>query len=137
MNQPKRTIGQRIARAARAFEMRRTQQSHKWVAVFMNEETMVIALHSILTESEKALARSPAGAAQVQEFHVRLFATLSATLRRKIKSITGLEVHDVTAEIDPTGCSVVQLLTTDTVGEEFLLVSGGPGRTRSARLAGR
>ena len=118
------TIGSKIARAARAFEKRRTTHGRKWVPVFMNEDTIVIALHGFLTAAEKALAQSPAGAAQVREFHRRLFTNVSAALHRKIKKITGMEVRDTTAEIDPTTGSVVQVFTTDTVGEEFPLAPG-------------
>ena len=136
MDQPQRTIGQKIAQAARAFEKQRMKRGRKWVAVFMNEDTIIIALHGSLTASENTLAQSPAGATQVQEFHNRLFSNISTTFRRKIKSIAGLEVCDTTAEIDPTASSVVQVLTTDTVGEDFLLAAGVSAGTRSAQLAG-
>ena len=136
MDQSQGTIGQRIARAARTFEKRRTKHGRKWVAVFMNEDTIVIALHGSLTAAEKALAQSPAGADQVREFHRQLFTNVSATLLGKIKNITGMEVRDTTAEIEPTTGSVVQLFTTGTVGEEFLLASGGPaGRQTVGRPA--
>ena len=133
MHQSQRTIGQKIARAARAFEKRRTKHGRKWVAVFMNEDTIVIALHGSLTATEKTLAQSPAGAAQVWKFHRQLFATDSATLHRKIKKITGMEVRDTTAEIEPTTGSVVQVFTTDTVGEEFLLTPCGSAETLAPR----
>ena len=71
---PPRTIGQRIARAAHAFEKRRTKHGRKWVAVFMNEDTIVIALHAFLTATEKALTQCPAGLAQIWEFHRQLLA---------------------------------------------------------------
>jgi len=87
-----RTIGQRIAQAARAFEKRRTKHGRRWVAVFMNEDTIVIALHGCLTAAEKAAAQSPAGAAEVREFHRQLFANAAFLLMRKIKSITGYNV---------------------------------------------
>ena len=93
MDQSQGTVGQKIARAARAFEQQRTKHGRNWVAVFMNEDTIVIALHGSLTAAEKALAQSPAGAAQVREFHRQLFTNASATLLRKIKSITGMEVR--------------------------------------------
>ena len=124
MDQSQGTIGQKIAWAARAFEQRRTKHGRKWVAVFMNEDTIVIALHGSLTAAEKALAQSPAGAAQVREFHRQLFANVSATLLRKIKSITGMEVRDTTAEIEPTTGTVVQVFTTGTVVQVFLLAHG-------------
>jgi uncharacterized protein YbcI len=127
------TIGEKVGRAARAFEKLRTKHGRNWVAVFMNEDAVVIALHGSLTAAEKTLAQSPAGAAQVWEFHRDLFADVSATLFQKIKSITGMIVRDVIAEIEPTTGGVVQLFTTDTVGEEFLLA---PGRTARIRASG-
>lgn len=118
--QSQRTMGQRIARAARAFEKRRTKHGRKWVAVFMNEDTIVIALHGSLTAAEKALAQSPAGAAWVREFHRQMFTDTPVVLHRKIKSITGMQVRATTSEIEPKTGHVVQIFTTDTVGDEFL-----------------
>jgi uncharacterized protein YbcI len=122
---PPRTIGQRIAGAAHAFEKRRTKHGRKWVAVFMNEDTIVIALHASLTATEKALTQRPAGLAQALEFHRQLFSDASALLLRKIKSITGMVVRQTSAEIDPMTGSVVHLFTTDTLGENFPLSPGG------------
>ncbi len=130
-----RTIGRRNTRAARAFEKRRTKHGRKWVAVFMNEDTIVIALHGSLTAAEKALAQSPDGATRVREFHRQMFTDASTVLHRKIKRITGMEVRDTTAEIEPKTGHVVLLFTTDTVGDEFLserLRSGHPATARSA-----
>jgi uncharacterized protein YbcI len=126
MDQFQGTIGQKIARAASAFEKERTKRGRDWVAVFMNEDTIVIELHGCLTAVEKALAQSPAGAAEVREFHRRLFAYGSGALLRTIKSLTGMEVRDTTAAIDPTTGSVVQVFTTDTVAEQFVLAHHGP-----------
>jgi uncharacterized protein YbcI len=129
VHRPQRTIGEKIARAAHAFEMRRTKLARKWVAVFMNEETIMIALHGSLTGAEKAQAQSPAGAAEVQEFHRQLFAGVSALLLQQIKSITGMDVRHTSAEIDSTTGSVVHLLTTETVGENFPRAPSGFART--------
>jgi len=114
-----RTIGQRIAGAARAFEKLRTKHGRKWEAVFLNEETIVIALHGSLTAVEKALAQCPAGAAQVRELHRQMFTNPSAVLLEKIKHITGMGVRDTKVEIEPTTGGVTHLFTTDTVGEDF------------------
>ncbi len=129
MEPPRRTIGQRISQAAQAFERRQTKHGRKWVAVFMNEDTIVIALHGSLTAQEKALAQSPAGAAQVLEFHRQLFANASGPLFQEIKSITGMEVRDTTVEIEKKTGSVVQIFTTNTVAEEFLFASSGSAGT--------
>ena len=117
------------------FREAANQARRKWVAVFMNQDTIVIALHGSLTAAEKALVQSPAGAARVREFHRQVFTDASAVLHRKIKSISGMEVRDTTAEIEPKTGHVVQLFTTDTVGDEFLserLRSGHPPTVRSA-----
>jgi uncharacterized protein YbcI len=99
----------------------------------MNEDTVAIALHGTLSAAEHALAQSPAGAAQVREFHRHLFA--SEFLHRKIKTITGMEVRDTIAEIEPTTGGVVQVLTTDTVAEEFQRPPSEGARTRAPRHA--
>ena len=77
----------------------------------------------------KSSAQNPAGAAQVREFHRQLFADASGPLLQEIKSITGMEVRNTTAEIEPKTGSVVQIFTTNTVAEEFLLASSGSAGT--------
>ena len=146
MDQSLGTISRQVARAVSTFERWRTNHSREWTVVFLNEGTVVIALHASLTPAENALAQSPAGTGEVREFHQQLFADLAATLFRKIKTITGMEVRHVAAEIEPTTGSVVQLFTTDTLGEESFRDLGspvkvlGPGDSppcRSERRAGR
>ena len=66
------TVAQQIAQAAIAFEKQRTGHVPKSVTVVLSENTLVITLHGALSPAEKALAKSPAGAAQVQEFHRQL-----------------------------------------------------------------
>lgn len=120
MGQSKLNMGQRIAQAAGAYEKRRTMHRRPWETVFLNEDTMVIVLHASLTAAEKALVRSPAGAAQVREFHSKLFASASDSLLRKIKRITGMRVRDTTTEVETTSGSVAQVFTTDTIAQQFL-----------------
>jgi uncharacterized protein YbcI len=98
MDMPK-TTAQRIARAASAFEERRTGHVPQSVTVVLSEDTLVITLHGILSPAEKDLARSPTGAVEVQEFHRQLFASSSDSLRQEIKRITGVEVCGATAEV--------------------------------------
>ena len=122
MNESKSTMAQQIAQAAIAFEQRRTGNPvPKAVTVVLSEGTLVITLHEALSPAEKALARTAAGAAQVQEFHRQLFASASDALRQEIKRITGMEVREATAEIEPASGAVVQAFTTGTVVQVFLL----------------
>jgi len=114
------TMAQHIARAASTFEQRRTGHVPESVTVVLSGETLVITLHGTLSPAEKALARSPAGAAQVQDFHRQLFASAADGLRQEIKRITGVEVREATAEVVKTG-TVVQVFTTGTMVQVFLL----------------
>ena len=74
MEQPTLSMAQQIAEVASASEQRRTGIKPQAVSVVLSEETLVITLHGALSPAEKALAKTAAGAAQVQEFHRQLFA---------------------------------------------------------------
>jgi uncharacterized protein YbcI len=130
MNKSKSTMAQQIAQAAIAFEQRRTgNHVPKSVTVVLSEGTLVITLHEALSPAERALAKSPAGAAQMQEFHRQLFASSSATLRQEIKRITGMEVREATAEVEPSTGAVVQAFTNGTVVQVFLLAGSASTET--------
>ncbi len=90
----------------------------------MGDETLVITLHGALSPAERALAQTPEGAAQVQEFHRQLFNDSADGLRQEIKRITGVEVREAKAEIETKTGTVVQVFTTGTVVQVFLLASG-------------
>src|ERR1041385_6583244 len=138
MNKPKSTMAKEIAQAAIAFEQRRTG-SHvpKSVTVVLSEGTLVITLHEALSPAEKELARTAAGAAQVQEFHRQLFASSSDSLRQEINRITGMEVREATAEVEPASGAVVQAFTTGAVVQVFLLGGDAPTQARSGSTPGK
>jgi hypothetical protein len=48
----------------------------------------------------------------MQEYHRQLFANSSDELRQEIQRITGMEVREATAEIEPVSGAVVQAFTT-------------------------
>ena len=120
------SVAQQIARAASAFEQRRTGRAPESVAVVLSENTLVVTLHGALSPAEKALAKSPQGAAEVQELHRRLFHISAAELRQEITEITGVAVREVVAEVEPTTGTVVQVFTTGSVVQVFLLASNVP-----------
>src|SRR5437868_10468772 len=127
MNKSQVSMAQQIAEAAIAFEQRRTgNHVPKSVTVVLSEGTLVITLHEALSPAERALSRTPAGAAQMQEFHRQLFANSSDALRQEIQRITGMEVREATAEVEPTSGVVVQAFTTGTVVQVFLLGGSAP-----------
>lgn len=121
-----------IAQAAIAFEKRRTgNHSPKAVTVVLSEGTLVITLHDALSPAEQALAKNPAGAARVQEFHRQMFASASDSLREEIKKITGMDVREATAEVEPASGAVVHAFTTGAIVQVFLLAGSVPTETWS------
>jgi uncharacterized protein YbcI len=117
-------MAQQIAEAACAFEEQRTGHAPKAVTVVLSDNTLVITLHGALSRAEMALAKSPAGAAQMQEFHQRLFANASESFRQEIKRITGIAVREAAVEVEPASGTVVKAFTTGTVVQVFLLARG-------------
>jgi uncharacterized protein YbcI len=115
------SMAQQIAQAAINFQQQRTGHAPESVAVVLSGDTLVITLHGALSKAEKTLAKSPEGAAQVQEFHKQLFLNSAETLRQEIKRITGVDVQEATAEVEPETGTVVQAFTTGTMVQVFLL----------------
>jgi uncharacterized protein YbcI len=125
------TVARQIAQAACTFEKQRTGHGPQSISVVVSDQTLVITLHGALTPAEKALAKTPEGAAQLQEFHRQLFLNSSESLRQEIKRITGVEVREAAAEVATTTGSVVQVFTTGTTVQVFLLADGVPADTWS------
>ncbi|MEX0679421.1 MAG: Na-translocating system protein MpsC family protein [Pirellulales bacterium] len=121
MDDSNSAMAKQIALAASDFEQRRTGKLPKSVSVVLSENTLVITLHGTLSPAEKALAKNPDGAAQVQEFHRQLFNNSADSLRQEIKRITGVDVREAAVEVEPTTGTVVKSFTTGTVVQVFLL----------------
>jgi uncharacterized protein YbcI len=128
------TTAEQIARVASDFEHRRTGHLAGSVTVVLSEDTLVVTLHGALSPAEKALARTPDGAAQVQEFHRQLFTTNSESLRQEIERITGVEVREATAEVETTTGTVVHVFTSGTMVQIFLLARSLPAETWSGPI---
>ncbi len=121
MNETKSHLAQQLAHVASVLQEQRTGLAPKAVTAVLSEDTLVVTLHDALTPAEKALARTPQGAAQVQEFHRQLFSSSSEFMRQEIKRITGWEVREATAEIEPATGTVVHAFTTGAMVQMFLL----------------
>ena len=122
----KSTVAQQIAQAAFAFQEKRTGHSPTSVTVVLGEDTLVITLRGAFSPAEQALAKTPAGAVQVQKFHRELFANSCEPLRQEIKRITGVDVREATAEVEPTTSTIVHVFTTGTMVQVFQLVQNVP-----------
>lgn len=120
------TMTQRLAEVASEMQQKRTGHQPTSVTVVLGGETLVVTLHDALTPAEKALARSPAGAARVQEFHRQLFASSSDAFRQEIKRVTGRDVCEAAAEIESTTGTVVHAFTTGTMVQVYQLAQGTP-----------
>lgn len=115
MRESNSSKSQQVARAARAFQQQSTGHMPESVTVVLSEDTLVVTLRGALTPAERALARNPAGAAQVQEFHRHLFADSCGSLRREIEKTTDVIVREATAHVETTTGTMVQV---------FLLAQG-------------
>jgi uncharacterized protein YbcI len=132
MIKPPSTMAQQVAQAVMAFQQRTTGHAPRAITVVLSQDTLVVTLHEALSPAEKDLARSPAGAAKVQEFHRQLFVNSSQSLREEIESITGVEVREAVAEVEPTTGTVMQAFTSSATVQVFRLAQDVPGDTWSS-----
>lgn len=121
MNQHDSSVLEQIADAVSEYQQETTGHRPRSVSVMLGEDTLVITLRGGLAPAETHLAKTAAGAAQVQEFHRRLFATSSDSLSQEICRITGQQVCEATAEVIPPGGRIEHSFTTGTVVQVFLL----------------
>jgi len=117
-------MAEQVARAATAFQWERTGHAPRAVTVVLSQDTLVITLHGALTPAEQAIARSPAGATQVQEFHRQLFASSVEVLRREIRRITGVDVREAAVEVETATGTVVHAFASGTMVQVSLLAQG-------------
>ena len=115
------TMAQQVAEAVSVFQQQSTGHSPKAVTVVLSNDTLVVTLHEALSPAEKALANTPDGAAQVQEFHRQLFKDSVDLLRQEIRRITGIAVGEAAAEVETTTGAVVHAFTTGTMVQVFRL----------------
>ncbi len=121
MNKKDSNIAQQLAHAAGRLQEKRTGHAPKAVTVVLSADTLIVTLHDALTPAEKALAKSPGGAAQVQEFHRQLFANSTDELRQEIKRLTGRQVREAAAEVETATGTVVHAFTTGSMVQVYLL----------------
>ena len=114
-------MAQHIAQATSALELERTGHLPKSVAVALSDDILVVTLHEALTLAERELAKTPAGAAQVQEFHKQLFTNSADPIRLEINRISGRVVREAAGDVEPMSGSVVHAFTTGTMVQVFLL----------------
>lgn len=136
MEKSNSTVARQIAQAALEFEKRRTGHMPHYVTVVLSENTLVITLHGALSAAELALSKSPEGAAQVQAFHRELFANASDALRQEIKRITGVEVREATAEVEPSTGTIVGVFTSGTTVQVYLLAQSMAAESYSGNSSG-
>lgn len=121
MDQSPQTAAERIAQAATTLQQKRTGHQPESVSVVVSGETLVVTLRGALSPAELALARSAEGAATVQEFHRQLFHSDSDALREEIRHITGMDVREASAQVQPASGTVAQLFSSGTMVQVFLL----------------
>ncbi len=121
MNTIPLSLAEQIAEVASAYQGRTTGHAPTSVTVNLSDDTLVVTLHEALTPAEQALVQTAEGAAQVQDFHRRLFASSDELLRKEIERITGRRVREAGAEIETPAGNVVHAFKTGAMVQVFLL----------------
>jgi uncharacterized protein YbcI len=115
------TMAKQVALAAISFEEERTGHAPTSVTAVMSGETLVVTLHGALSPAEQALAKSPEGVAQLQEFHQQLFNGSGDLLRHEIKRITGVAVREAVVQVDSATGTVVKAFTSGSMVQVYQL----------------
>jgi uncharacterized protein YbcI len=138
MDQTKPSMAQQVAQAASEFHLQRTGLAPAATNVVLSGDTLVVILRGALSPAEMALAKSPGGAGQVQEYHRELFASASQLIVAEIKRITGVEVRETASQI-AVAAGTTTTSTSGTMVLVFLLARGIPLETwnRIARSASK
>jgi len=116
------TMAQQVAQAASEFQEQRTGLAPRAVTVVLSQDTLVITLHDALSPAEKALAEeSPEAPPRCRNFTGSCSPPPPSRCGRKIRRITGVDVREAMAEVEPATGTVVQVFTTGTMVQVFLL----------------
>jgi uncharacterized protein YbcI len=126
MIKPELTMAEQVAKVVMAFQKNLTGYEPKAVTVVLSQDTLVVTLHGALSPAEKDMAKTAAGAATVQEFHRQLFSNSSQSLREEIQRITGVEVREALAEVEPMTGAVVCAFASGTMVQVFQLAQDIP-----------
>ena len=133
MNKLDPTMAEKVAEAISVSQEKRTGYPPKGVTVVLSDDTLVVTLHEALSPAEKALASTPEGAAQVQEFHRELFKSSVDLLREEIKHITGVAVSEAAAEVETITGAVVHAFTNGSMVQVFRLAGSIPTEVWNGR----
>lgn len=126
MNDKSQTMARKVGDAIIAFQTSSTGHVPKAVTVVLSDETLVVTLHEGLSPAEILLSRTTEGAAQVQEYHRRLFESSSGELRQAIMRITGVAVREAAVEVETATGAVVHAFTSGVMVQVFQLASAIP-----------
>jgi uncharacterized protein YbcI len=121
MNKLHPTMAQQVARAISVFQEQGTGFPPKTVTAILSDDTLVVTLHEALSPAEKALACTPEGALQMQEYHRQLFNSSANLLRKEIERITGVAVGEAATVLEAMTGAVVYAFTTGTIVQVFQL----------------
>jgi len=119
-------VPEELAAIALALQTDRTGHAPKAVTVVASDETVVVTLHEALTPAERVLARTSAGAAQVEDYHRALFAVSCDELRREIQRLTGRRIKESAVVLEPATGAIVHAFTSGTIVQIFQLEPHDP-----------
>lgn len=105
----------RIADAVKTFELESEGFLIRDITVVVVNRTLIIVFEGGLNALERTLAQSASGAAQVEEYHQRLFARGPRTLWNEIQNVLGLNDAEGSDDHHESSMSCVKVFTSGTV----------------------
>ncbi len=121
MDDNNRSMATQVAEAITHFQTQRTGHAPKAVTVVLSNDTLVVTLHEALSPAEIVLSQTESGAAQVQDYHRKLFESSAGLLRQEIGRITGIPVCEAAVEVETTTGAVVHAFTSGVMVQVFRL----------------
>ena len=121
MNESTQTMAEQIAQAATAFQQQRTGHEPKSVSVVLSGDTLVVTLHGALSPAEQAMAQTPARRRQGAGVSPPVVSQRVGHAPAGNQADHRNGRREATAEVEPTSGAVVQVFTSGTMVQVFLL----------------
>lgn len=117
---------QQVKDVVTKFQMEMSGHAPTKVTVTLEQETLIVTLIDALSPVEVTLSQTEIGAAQVQEYHDRLFKSSLPGLREELQRVMGVAIKDAAVKFETDNGVVTHTFVNGTVIQLFRLESGIP-----------
>ncbi|ADG69967.1 hypothetical protein Plim_4157 [Planctopirus limnophila DSM 3776] len=121
-----KSMEQQVKDVITRFQLEMSGHAPTKVTVTLDQATLIVTLIDALSPVEVTLSQTETGAAQVQEYHNRLFMCSLPALREELQRVTGVAIQDAAVEFETDNGVVTHTFVNGTVIQLFRLASGIP-----------